>query len=157
MHMLRFLTLSMLTLAVGLAADHPIIISGGSPLVLDHDSWNQRDDQNLGSTASGTVTSIEVTSNGHAFPPIVFKGEALDLHLTYGSIQLTVATDGQGHNPLVAVDSKTSFKKHFNHTGTQFVSKQKSASIQGLRILKAGIDQTPGPISNHTVIVIHYE
>jgi hypothetical protein len=157
MHMLRFLTLSMLTLAVGLAADHPIIISGGSPLVLDHDSWNQRDDQNLGSTVPAAVTSIEVTSNGQAFPPIVFNGEALDMHLNYGTIQLTVVTDGQGHNLLVAVDSKTSLKKHFSHKGTQFVSKQNGASLQGLSILKAGADQTPSPISNHTVIVIHYE
>ena len=147
----------MLTLSVGLAADHPIIISGGSPLVLEHDSWHQRDNQDLGTDIDGTVTSIEVTSNGQAFPAIAFKSEQIEVHLTYGTIQVSVATDGEGHHPIVTVDSSTSLKKHFSRKGAQFVSKQSSASIQGLSILKAGVEQAPSPISGHTVIVIHYE
>ena len=157
MHTLKFLALSMLTLSVSLAADHPITISGGSPLVFDHDSWQQRDDHDLGSAVAGTVTGIDVTSNGHAFPRIVFKGEQLELHLRYGTIQVTVATDSEGHNAIVTVDNSTSLKKHFSHKGTQFVSKQNGASIQDLSILKAGVDQAPSPITKHTEIVIHFE
>ena len=157
MHTLKFMALSMLTLSLGLAADHPIIISGGSPLTIEHDSWNQRDDQDLGTTVTGTVTRIDVTSNGKTFDPILFKGEQLELHLTFGAIQLTVVTDSAGQNPLVTFDSKTSLKKHFSRKGNQYISKKNSSSIQGFSILKVGADQTPSPISNHTQIVIHFE
>ncbi len=157
MRTLKFVALSMLTLAVGLAADHPITISGGSPLTVEHDSWKQKDDHTLGTAVKGTVTRIDVTSNGHVFDSIVFNGERLDLHLTYGAIQLAVTTDAQGRNPAVTVDSETSLKKHFSHQGNQFVSKQSGAAVQGLTILKADADQTPSPIANHTVIVIHFE
>jgi hypothetical protein len=157
MYTLKFLALSMLTMAVGLAADHPITISAGSPLTIEHDSWNQKDDQNLASAATGTVTRIEVTSNGKTFDPILFKGEQVELHLTCGAIQLAVITDSQGQNPLVTFDSKTSLKKHFNHNGNQFISKKNGGAIQSLSILRVGADVTPSPISNHTVIVIHLE
>jgi len=157
MHTLKFLGLAALTLSVGLAADHPIIISGGSPLTIEHDSWNQKDDQNLTSAVTGTVTRIEVTSNGKTFDPIPFKGEQVELRLTYGAIQLAVITDSQGQNPLVTFDAKTSLKKHFNHSGNKFISRKDSGGIEGLSILRVGTDVTPGPISNHTMIVIHFE
>ena len=157
MYTLKFLALSVLTLAVGLAADHPITISGGSPLTIEHDSWNEKDDQNLTSTVTGTVTRIDVTSNGKTFDPILFKGEQVELHLTYGAIQLAVITDSQGQSLLVTFDGKTSLKKHFNRNGHQFISKKDSGGIQSLSILRVGADVTPKPISNLTVIVIHFE
>ena len=157
MYTLKFLALSVLTMAVGLAADHPITISGGSPLTIEHDSWNEKDDQNLTSAVTGTVTRIDVTSNGKTFDPILFKGEQVELHLSYGAIQLAVITDSQGQSLLVTFDGKTSLKKHFNRNGHQFISKKDSGGIQGLSILRVGADVTPKPISNHTVIVIHFE
>jgi hypothetical protein len=159
MRTLKFMALSMLTLAVGMAADHPITVSGGSPLRSEHDSWNQQDDHTLGTTVHGnTVTRVEVTSASGALPPIVFNGEMLELHLTYGAIHLTVTTDATGHDPVVKVDSKTSLKKHFRRKdATAFESVANAASIQELTLQKAGASQDLGSVSGHTVIVIHYE
>ena len=138
-------------------ADHPITISNGSPLELDHDSWDQKDDHNLGTTVAGnTVTHIDGTTNGKAFGPIDVKGQTLDLHLTYGTITLTVTVDQHGQ-PVVTVDSNTSLTKHFRRNGNTFVSEDKSSSIQGLAIIVAGKDQAPSHIGNRTVIGIHYK
>ncbi|MGO9096801.1 MAG: hypothetical protein ACLQGV_16470 [Bryobacteraceae bacterium] len=159
MRMLKLMSLWMLTLAVSMAADHPIIISGGSPLRLQHDSWNAQDDQTLATALhANTVTRVEVKSDGGAAAPIVFHGERLDLRLTYGSIQLTVTTDRNGHDPVVKVDKKTSLKKHFRRTDdATFESVRSDGSIQGVTILKAGANQPLGAVSGHTEIVIHYE
>jgi hypothetical protein len=159
MHTLKFLALSMLTLAVGLAADHPITISGGSPLRIEHDSWNRKDDHTLGTAVHGnTISRVEVTSASGALPPIVFNGEMLELHLTYGAIHLTVLTDPQGHDPIVKFDNKTSLKKHFRKKdATAFESVENAASVQELTLRKAGAPQDLGSVSGHTVIVIHYE
>jgi hypothetical protein len=159
MHTLKFLTLSMLTLAVGLAADHPITVSGGSPLRIEHDSWKHKDDHTLATSIHGnTVTRVEVTSASGTLPPIVFNGEMLELHLTYGAIHLTVMTDAQGHDPVVKVDSKTSLKKHFRKKdAAAFESMENAASVQELTLQKAGTAQDLGSVSGHTVIVIHYE
>jgi hypothetical protein len=157
--MLKFMSLWMLALAVSMAADHPIIISGGSPLRLQHDSWNVQDDQTLATTLHGnTVTRVEVKSDGGAAAPIVFHGEPLDLGLTYGAIHLTVATDQNGHDLVVKVDKKTSLKKHFRRTDdATFESVRSDGSMRGLTIRKAGAGQPLGSISGHTEIVIHYE
>ena len=50
-----------------------------------------------------------------------------------------------------------SLKKHFNHNGNQFISKKSNGAVEGLSILRTGADVTPKPISNHTVIVVHFE
>jgi hypothetical protein len=157
--MLNLMTLSLLTLAVGLAADHPIIISGGSPLRIQHDNWNPMDDQTLGTILhTNTVTRIEVKSSSGTPDPIVFNSEQVELRFTYGGILVTVTTDQNGHDPLVAVDQKTSFKKHFRRKDpATFESVKANASIQGLTVLKAGIDQHLGVVTGHTEIVIHYE
>jgi hypothetical protein len=157
--MFKSMPLWMLTLAVSMAADHPIIISGGSPLRIQHDSWNARDDQTLATALHGnTVTRVEVKSDGGTPEPIVFHGERLVLRLTYGPIRLTVTTDQNGHDPVVKVDPKTSFQKHFRRTNdATFESLRSDGSIQGVSILKAGAGQSLGPVSGHTEIVIHYE
>ena len=158
MRMLKLMSLWMLTLAVSMAADHPIIISGGSPLRLQHDRWNPQDDQTLATLHGNTVTRVEVKSDGGAATPIVFRGERLDLRLTYGSIELTVTTDQNGHDPVVKVDKKTSLKKHFHRKDdATFESVRSDGSIQGVSIQKAGANQPLGAVSGHTEIVIHYE
>lgn len=159
MHTLKFLALSMLTLSVGIAADHPITIAGGSPLTIHHDSWNPQDDQTLGSAVhDNTVTRVEVTSASGSLPTIFFKGEQLELHLTYGAIQVTVTTDQNGHDPVVKVDSNTSLKKHFHKKDANtFESVKQNASVQGLTLRQGGADKPLGPVSGHTVIIIHYE
>jgi hypothetical protein len=157
MRTLKFVALSVLTLAVGLAADHPITVSGGSPLILDHDSWDRKDDYTLGTTVPGnTVTYIDGTTDGRPFGPIDVKGQPLNLSLTFGAIKLTVTIDQHGQ-PVVAVDSNTSLSNDFTRNGNQFVSNDTKSSIQGLAIIVAGVDKTPSPIANHTVIRIHYE
>jgi hypothetical protein len=159
MHTLKFMALSMLTLAVGLAADHPITIAGGSPLRVEHDSWHRKDDRTLATSVHGnTVSRVEVTSASGTLPPIVFNGEQLELHLTYGAIQLTVLTDPQGHDPVVRFDDKTSLKKHFRKKDSAaFESVESAASVQDLVLKKCGASQDLGAVSGHTVIVIHYE
>jgi len=159
MRMLKFMSLWMLTLAVGMATDHPIIISGGSPLRIQHDSWNAQDDQTLATALHGnTVTRVEVKSDGGVAAPIVFNGEWLDLLLTYGTIHLTVTTDQNGHDPVVKVDKKTSLKKHFHRTDdATFESVRSDGTIRGVTIRKAGANQQLGSVSGHTEIVIHYE
>lgn len=158
MHTLKFLALSALTLSVGLAADHPIIVSGGSPLRIEHDSWNRKDDHTLATTVHGKVNRVEVTSASGAVPPIVFNGEMLELHLTYGAIHLTVLTDPQGQDPVVKFDNKTSLKKHFHRKdAAAYESVESAASVQDLVLKKAGASQDLGSVSGHTVIVIHYE
>ncbi len=158
MQLLKFMTLSMLTLAVGMAADHPIIISGGSPLRIQHDSWNPRDDQTLGTALhTNTVTRVEVKSDAGS-SVITFSGEPLDLRLTYGPIHLTLTTDPHGHDPVLQVDQKTSLKKHFRRKDdATFESVRSGDSIKGVTLLKAGADQHLDPVSGHTEIVIHYE
>jgi hypothetical protein len=157
--MLKFISLWTLALAVSMAADHPIIISGGSPLRIQHDSWNVQDDQTLATALHGnTVTRVEVKSDGGVAAPIVFNGERLDLRLTYGTIHLKLTTDQNGHDPVLKVDKKTSLKKHFHRTDdATFDSVRSDASIQGLTIRKAGAGQPVGSVSGHTEIVIHYE
>ncbi len=159
MHTLKFLALSVLTLSVGLAADHPIIISGGSPLRVEHDSWNRKDDHTLATSVHGnTVSRVEVTSASGTLPPIVFNGEQLELQLTYGAIHLTVLTDPQGHDPVVRFDSKTSIEKHFRKKdAAAFESVESASSVQELVLKKSGASQDLGSVSGHTVITIHYE
>ena len=158
MHTLKFIALSLLTISVGLAADHPITIAGGSPLRIEHDSWHRQDDHTLGTSVHGMVRSVEITSASGVLPPIVFNGEQLELHLTFGAIHLTVITDPQGHDPVVRFDNKTSLKKHFRKKdATAFESVESAASVQELVLNKGGVSQDVGSISGHTVIVIHYE
>lgn len=159
MHAFKLMALSMLTLAVGLAADHPITISGGSPLTIEHDSWdpNPPDDQHRGSTFRDYVTRVVIASDSGAIAPIEFKKERLELELTYGTIQLNVVTGRNGQDPVVTVDPKTSFTKHFHPDGNKVVSNVDGPPVQGLTVKKAGNPQTllPAP-SGHTVIVICY-
>jgi|ERR1700690_2813133 len=158
MRILKFLALSALTISVSLAADHPITISGGSPLRVEHDSWNRKDDHTLATSVHGTVRSVEVTSASGGLQPIVFNGEMLELHLTFGTIHLTVLTDPQGQDPVVRFDVKTSLKKHFRKKdATAFESVASDGSVQELVLKKGGASQDLGAISGHTVITIHYE
>jgi hypothetical protein len=148
----------MLTVAVGLAADHPITISGGSPLRLQHDSWDQKDDRTLGSKVhDSSVTAVEISSDAGALPAIAFNGEPLELHLTYGTIKLTITTGPKGEDPTIQVDEHTSLKKHFRRRDNNtFESVKSNATIQGLTVSKGGAAQSLGAISGHTVIVIRY-
>ncbi len=161
MHEFKLLTLAVLTLSVGLAADHPITISGGSPLTIEHDKWdpNPPDDRHLGSTFHDFVTRVAVTTTNGASKPIVFSSEQLDIDLTYGGIHLTVTTDSKGQNPVLQLLGSTSFKKDFHPSANQFVSNIGASSIHidTLTVKKAGV---PQPLilapDGHTVIVICY-
>ncbi len=157
MHALKFPALLMLALAVGMAADHPIIISGGSPLRIQHDSWDQKDDQTLASSFHGTVTSVEVKSDkGTQF--IMFTGQQLDLRLAFGKIGVSVLTDANGHDPVLKVDAKTSLQKHFQRTDpATFESHEANAAIRNVTLLKGGADQRIPRVGGHTEVVIHYE
>ncbi len=159
MRMLKFMVLSALTLAVGLAADHPLIISGGSPLRIQHDSWAPQDDQTLASAAKGgTVTRVEISTNAGSVETIFFNGEKLELSLSYGSIGVTVTTDDKGHNPVLKLDSKTSLKQHFHKVDdATFESVSAKGSFKNLTLTKGGTAQKLGKITGHTEITVHYE
>lgn len=140
-------------------ADHPIIISGGSPLRIQHDSWHPQDDHTLGTGVhANTVTRVEVISDAGALPTIFFKGEQLELQLTYGDIHLNVSTDKNGQKPVVQFDGETSLKKHFRQKDAHtHESVKDDGSVQDLALRQGGVDQPLGALSGHTEIVIHYE
>ena len=92
-------------------ADHPITISNGSPLILEHDSWDwdpQRH-RRVGTAVHDAVTSVSVTSNGRDFGSIPFTNEPLSIHLTYvktsgGTIGLSLVTLPNGTHPVLTVE-----------------------------------------------------
>ena len=145
-------------------ADHPITISNGSPLILEHDSWDwdpQRH-RRVGTAVHDAVTSVSVTSNGRDFGSIPFTNEPLSIHLTYvktsgGTIGLSLVTLPNGTHPVLTVDDKSSLAGDFGRNGHQFVSNEHVA-ITGLTIRKGAVDVTPhGPFLNATKIAINYE
>ena len=140
-------------------ADHPIIISGGSPLRIRHDSWHPHDDRTLGSgVRANTVTRVDVMSDAGTLPTIFFKGQQLDLHLSYGDIHLDVNTNPNGQEPVVKFDGKTSLKAHFRKKDAHtHESVKDDGAVQNLVLRQGGVDMPLGAVSGHTEIVIHYE
>jgi len=140
MRTLNIFALSMLTLSVGLAADHPITISNDSPLTLGHDRWKPRDDHNLDSGITDTVRRVAIWSDGGGPWLLNFSGEPFTLDLDYGPTHLTV-TANNGKAAVVTVDPQTSFHNHFTIKNNQYVSNNSSDSIQSVIVTKAGVDQ----------------
>jgi hypothetical protein len=144
MRMLNLFALSMLTLSVGLAADHPITISNDSPLTLGHDSWKPINDQQVSSSVTDTVRRVAVSSDTTGPWLLNFNGEAFTLDLDYGSTHLTV-TANNGKAAVVTVDPNTSFQKHFDFKNNQYISKNPNATITNVTVKKAGVDQHAPP------------
>jgi hypothetical protein len=149
----------MFTLAAAMAADHPIIISGGSPLVIQHDGWDTPDDHTLVSRfPSNTVTSIVVTSADGKSQTFQFNQEQCELSLTYGATSVDLTTNPRGRALRLKLDDRSFFSKHFRRKDSRtFESLRSDAAIQGLKIVKAGTEQPVGPLSGHVEIVVHYE
>jgi hypothetical protein len=145
-------------------ADHPITISNGSPLMLDHDSWNwdTEDDRHLGTTVHhNTVTLVTLTSNGNNVGSIPFNGEPLSIHVTYskasrGAIVLDVVTLPNGRDPVLTVDPNSSLSRDFTRNGTQFVSND-HVTITGLTIKKGAADVTPAGHFPKATVTIDYK
>jgi len=157
MRMLKLMALLTLTLAVGVAADHPITVSGGSPLRLVHDNWNPMDDHTLGSKVhTNTVGQVQVTSDGSKPVTIGFNGQQLEINLTYGSLQVNIITNKKGHDPVLKITG--SFHNDFHRVDANtFESNVSDASIQGVTVAKAGVAQNIGPLSGHIVIAVSYK
>ncbi len=155
MRTLNFLALSMLTLSVGLAGDHPIIISNDSPLKIEHDKWKQNDDQHLGSKIHDSVTRVAISSAGKALPPINFNHEMLTLDLNYGDLHLTVTTGANGQDPVLTINK--SVKNDFQLQKNAFVSNDKSSTIdKKVTVLKANADQGVSDVLEPSRITICY-
>lgn len=155
MRALNFVALSMLTLSVGLAADHPIIISNDSPLKIEHDQWKQNDDQHLGTNDhNDNVARVAISSAGKALPPINFKHEMLKLDLDYGNLHLTVTTGANGQDPVLTINK--SFKNDFQRQNNRFVSNDSSSAIANVTVQKAGVKQDVAPVVWPSKITICY-
>ena len=169
----------MLVLAAGVAfqnpawaqPDRPIIIHGGSPLVIKQsngDALQVRDDHTLASAyPDNTVTAVEVKWGPflrHRTQPFEFTREQCNIRIAFGDIQLEVQTDAQGKNLQIVAIGTTSFRQHFRPTGAGFEQKPEGSpqkpkgsspafTIGSIR--KAGHDQPPVASSGHTTVVIH--
>ena len=145
-------------------ADHPITISNGSPLVLEHDSWDwdPRHHRRLGTAVHHAVTHVNVESKGLDLGSIPFNTEQLSIHLTYakasgGTLALDLVTLPNGTHPVLTVDDNTSLADHFGRNGHRFVSNE-HVSITGLTIKKGAVDVTPaGPFPDAANVTISYE
>jgi hypothetical protein len=162
MRKLRYMLLWMPVLAAipVLAADHPITVSGGSPLVIQHEEWvSGADDVSLGTKYdNAAVTYIEVKVDSRAPRTILFNHERCEVSLKYGAIVLQIQTEEHGRMLRIKTDGATQFSKHFRRRdkGT-FESLVSDRGIENLQILKTGVDQQVPAPSGHVEIVIHYE
>jgi hypothetical protein len=164
----------MLFLAAGVAFQHPawaqtdrpIIIHGGSPLVIEQnngDALRVRDDHTLVSAyPDNTVTRVEVEWGPflrHRKQSFEFNREECNIRLSFGDIQLEVQTDAQGKNLQIVANPATSFRQHFRQTGARFEHKPSGAGPAFMigTIRKARRDQPAVPASGHTKVVIHNE
>ena len=110
-------------------ADHPITISNGSPLILEHDSWDwdPQHHRRLGTAVHDAVTGVKVTSDGQDLGSVPFNNEQLSIHLTYsktsgGTIGLDLVTLPDGTHPVLSVDVNSSLASDFSRNGHRFVS-----------------------------------
>ena len=142
------------------AVDHPIIISGGSPLRIQQEEWvGESDDQSLATKYdNATVTSVEVKLGSETPRIIRFNKERCEVSLRYGKISLNIRSDANGHALRIRTDSATYFSKRFRRrdkgTYESLVSDQ---HIDRIKVLKAGSDQQIPAFSGHVELVIHYE
>jgi hypothetical protein len=158
--MCTWLWVAALAAAPVYAVDHPIIISGGSPLVVQHDEWvGGGDDHSLATKQdNATVTSVEVKLGSEAPRIIPFNKQRCEISLRYGTIGLNVSTNANGQVLRIRTDGATFFSKRFRRrdkgTYESLVSDQ---HIDRVRILKAGADQGIPAYSGHVELVIHYQ
>jgi len=160
MRTLTFLGLSMLTLSLGLAADHPITISGGTPLTISHERWKAIDKHNVGSNLPPDhVHRVVVqgdTDTGHqAWKSDFQPGERLDLSLTYGTVQLTVAANHIAGQDIVVTTNK-SFPDDFQQNGNDFVRNETGAKVTNVTVKKNNNGLNIPPFSGHADITICY-
>ncbi len=145
-------------------ADHPITISNGSPLIIEHDrwEWDPRHHRRLGTALHDAVTRVKVASKGRDLASIPLNSEQLSIHLTYakasgGTIALDLVTLPNGTHPVLTVDDNTSLADHFGRDGHRFISNE-HVSITGLTIKKGAADVTPaGPFPDAATVTINYE
>ena len=163
MRTLKFMALSMLTLTVGLAADHPITIAGGSPLTISHEKWKSIDKHNLGSKLTYHVHRVVVQwttvpdTGHHSWWEDFQQGERLDLSLTYGTVQLSVAAnhDNTGQSIVVTTTNK-SFPDDFQPNGNDYVRDEPGAKVTNVTVKKNNNDLGVPPFSGHTQITFCY-
>jgi hypothetical protein len=156
MHTLKFMALSMLTLAVGLAADHPITIAGGSPITMEHDNWYRINDHNLGSNIKDIATKVVIASEASTTPTTIpLDGEKLKLTFGYGTDKLTVKANHKNGKEVV-VTTKKSLANDFQQNNHQYVRDEPGASITNVAVQKGTASPTPVPVSGHTKITICY-
>jgi len=157
MRMLNFLALSMLTLSVGLAADHPIIISNGSPLTIEHNSWKPIDDNHLGSSVTDTVTRVVIASNASPKPRrFDFNQEKLTLTLTYGTVNLTVTANDDDNRQGIVVTTNKSFGHDFQRNGNQYVRDEPGAAIAKVSVKQGNAPLATIDVTEPTKITICY-
>lgn len=143
-----------------LAADHPITVSGGSPLVVQHEEWVPGGDDHSLSTKyeNARVTYVEVKLGSQAPRVIRFNQERCEISLQYGTISLQIQTEDRGRALRIRTDGATHFSRHFRRRDKgAFESLVADQRIENLKILKAGVDQQVPAFAGHIELLIHYE
>jgi hypothetical protein len=140
--------------------DRPIIIIGGSPLIIEQRDGRlvQIDPRTLITHyPNNAVTSIEINSvGGHQV--LRFEGQQCELQLTYGDIRIAVQTDPIGQNLRVTAVGDRTFMELLKKRRGRFQTgaRASDAAIEHLRVLRNGAEQRFEQPSGHTEIVIHY-
>ncbi len=137
--------------------DHPITISGGSPLTMQVDGgWTKVDPHTVATHyPRNTVTSIELsTVSGHP-RPLEFEHQQCEIKIAFGEMNVVVFTDANGRNLQVATTDKPPLSHHFFLPKDKIQSKSEG-EVHSLKILKAGQVQIDQANPGHIDIVIHY-
>ncbi len=145
------------------AKDRPILIGGGSPLVIQQvDGCLHLVDARTLTTAfpDYAVTGIEVNPGSRGARPLMFRNQHCEIRFSFGSLQLAVQTDPEGRNLRIVIRGKKLFGADFVPVTIEdrsaFQSRLSRGSISNLTIVKACVSKAVRLASGHNEIVIHY-
>ena len=146
---------------IGNPIDRPIIIGGGSPLVIQQQAGCLRpvDHRTLvPDSPDSTVTSVDVTSDGSLVRSLPFARTQCGIGFTFGDIHLAIQTDPQGRNLRIVALGDATFETHFRPEAGRFVSTAAGPDLafRNLSIHRGGVAHRVRRALGHTEIQIHY-
>jgi hypothetical protein len=156
--MLKYMSLLLAAIPV-LAADHPITVSGGTPLMITHEEWVPGgDDQSLGTKYDkASVTYIEVTLGSLALKPIQVGRKPCTISFQYGGMGIDIRTTHGGRMLRIKTDGRLSRDFKQTDKGT-LVSAVTDQHVSKLQVTGAASDPgIPAGFVGHVEIKIHYE
>jgi hypothetical protein len=137
--------------------DSPIIIAGGSPLILQAKAgWTVVSPNAIATPfPNHTVTSVEVTSGDGKTHTVPFHRELCEIGFMFGLTRLAVRTDEGGRNLCISLSARKLFATHFELQDKTVYRSKAEGMIQRLKITQPGVAHA-FETTGHTTIVIHY-